>query len=61
MLHNFMTGGHHLNSRIGDPEWQNPMMVEFTYQEIVGDLGDISRDEAFQFPFQIQTKFIKKT
>jgi hypothetical protein len=61
MLHNPMTGGHHLNSRIGDPEWQNRMVVEFTYQEIVGDLGDIPREEAFQFPFQLQTKFIKKT
>jgi hypothetical protein len=61
VLHNPMTGGHHLNSRIGDPEWQEPMVVEFSYSQIIGDLGGVPRDEVFDFPFRLQTKFIKKT
>lgn len=36
MLHDPMTGALHVNSRIGDPEWQNPMVVEFTYGPING-------------------------
>ena len=60
MLHNPMTGAHHLNSRIGDPEWQNPMVVEFSYDQIKGDPG-VPKNQVFDFPFRLQTKFIKKT
>ena len=56
-----MTGGHHLNSRIGDPEWKEPMVVEFSYDPIRGDTEDIDVEEAFDFPFRLQANFIKKT
>jgi hypothetical protein len=56
-----MTAGHQLNSRIGDPEWEEPMVVEFTYPQITGDLGGINEEEAFNFPIQLQAHYIKKT
>ena len=56
-----MTIGHQLYSRLGDPEWEEPMVVEFTYPKITGYLGVIDEDEAFKFPIQLQANYIKKT
>lgn len=59
VLNNPMTAGHHINSRLADPEWQNPIVVEFSYPRIAGEVEDDT--EAFNFPFRLQTKYIKKT
>jgi hypothetical protein len=59
VLNDPMTAGSHINSRLADPKWENPIVVEFSYPSIIGEVEDES--EAFNFPSQLQANYIKKT
>lgn len=59
VLNDPMTAGSHVNSRLADPKWENPIVVEFSYSSIIGEVEDES--EVFNFPSQLQANYIKKT
>jgi hypothetical protein len=59
VLKNPMTAGQHVNSRLADPEWQDRIVVEFSYPRIIGEVEDES--EAFNFPSTLPTNYIMKT
>lgn len=60
MLYNPGTAATHLNSRIGDPDFTEPMVVELSYDTIIGEI-QCDESEAYELPGHLQATYIKKT
>jgi hypothetical protein len=51
--------GNHHNSRVGDPEWQQPMILEHNFDQIIGEIEN--KETAYDFPQTINAILLQKT